>query len=348
MGPCAGGAVYSPALTDLVFMVKNTSHMFVTGPEVVKTVTHEQVTQEELGGALTHASKSGVAHKIFENDIDTLNAVRDAVGYLPASNEERRPPSQMVTDPAGRLVPSLNHVIPSDANVPYDMKQIISKVVDNGVMFEVHEEYAKNIICGFARIGGEVVGVVANQPMALAGCLDIDASVKAARFVRTCDAFNVPIVTLVDVPGFLPGTDQEHDGIIRHGAKLLYAYAEATVPKLTVITRKAYGGAYDVMSSKHLRGDVNLAWPSAEVAVMGAQGAVEILFRKDKGDADAMAKHKSDYEARFSNPYRAAEYGYVDDVIEPSHTRARLARGLETLRNKSISNPKKKHGNIPL
>ena len=347
MGPCAGGAVYSPALTDLIFMVRGTSHMFVTGPEVVRTVTHEEVTQERLGGAEAHASTSGVAHAAFANDMEALQAVRDALSYLPQSCHSA-PPLQRSTDPVDREVASLDHAVPAGATDPYDMKQVVRKIVDNGSLLEVHESFARNIIVGFARIGGEAVGIVANQPMALAGCLDIDASVKAARFVRTCDAFNLPIVTLVDVPGFLPGTAQEHNGIIRHGAKLLYAYAEATVPKLTVITRKAYGGAYDVMSSKHLRGDINLAWPSAEIAVMGAQGAVEVLFKKDKGNAAAMERHKRDYEEKFSNPYVAAGLGYVDEVIEPRHTRMKLARGLRTLRNKEVVNPKKRHGNIPL
>eukprot|EP00271_Cylindrocystis_brebissonii_P011500 TRINITY_DN29341_c0_g1_i1.p1 TRINITY_DN29341_c0_g1~~TRINITY_DN29341_c0_g1_i1.p1 ORF type:complete len:592 (+),score=93.39 TRINITY_DN29341_c0_g1_i1:600-2375(+) len=347
LGPCAGGAVYSPALTDFIFMVNGTSHMFVTGPDVVKQVTHEDVTQDELGGADTHTRKSGVAHGHFPNELDALARIRDLVDFFPLSTREGHPPRlHLTTDPADRRTASLDYVIPRDANLAYDMSEVIEKIVDDGVLFEIMPEYARNIIVGFARMDGRTVGIVANQPMVQAGCLDIDASVKAARFVRFCDCFHIPLLTLVDVPGFLPGLNQEHGGIIRHGAKLLYAYAEATVPKVTVITRKAYGGAYDVMSSKHLRGDVNFAWPTAEIAVMGAKGAVEILHRGK--DREALAAAAADYEAKFANPYHAASLGYVDDVIMPRDTRARVCAELELLKTKVLSNPPKKHSNCPL
>lgn len=342
MGPCAGGAVYSPAMTDFVFMVKNTSHLFVTGPNVVKTVTMEDVTQEELGGAKTHTSKSGVAHLALDNDLAALQAMRAMFDFLPLNNTEQ-PPLRPTTDPTTREAAHLDRIVPADSNTPYDIKSVINSVVDEHDLFEIMPDFAKNIVIGFARLGGRPVGVVANQPAELAGCLDIDASIKAARFVRFCDAFNIPLVTFVDVPGFLPGTQQEHNGIIRHGAKLLYAYAEATVPKLTVITRKAYGGAYDVMSSKHLRGDVNYSWPTGEVAVMGAKGAVEIIFR-NKNVEDETKK----YEDKFANPLSAAQRGFVDDIIQPRTTRRRLCRDLELLRHKKLENPKRKHGNIPL
>ena len=347
MGPCAGGAVYSPAITDFIFMVQDSSYMFVTGPDVVKTVTHETVTAEELGGALTHSSKSGVADLAFENDVEALSKVRHFFNYLPANNKEK-PPVWPTVDPADRIEMSLDTIIPSDPNKPYDMKEVILKVADEGVFFETQVSYAKNIITGFIRIEGSSVGVVANQPMVLAGCLDIDASKKAARFIRFCDAFNIPVLTFVDVPGFMPGTSQEYGGIIKHGAKLLYAYAECTVPKVTVITRKAYGGAYDVMSSKHLRGDVNLAWPTAEIAVMGPKGAVEIIFRKDIGDVEKIAARTEEYRKKFANPFIAGKRGYIDDVIMPHSTRKRVARSLAMLKNKSIENPWRKHGNIPL
>ncbi|KAL2653802.1 hypothetical protein R1flu_021930 [Riccia fluitans] len=343
MGPCAGGAVYSPALTDFVFMVRGTSNMFVTGPDVVKQVTQEEVTQEELGGPKVHTRKSGVAHGAFDNELDALARIRDLVDYLPSSNREcssRRP----TNDSPDRRSASLDYLIPADSSTPYDMLEVLEKVVDGMELFEIMPEYARNIIVGFARMDGETVGVVANQPLANAGCLDIDASVKAARFVRFCDCFNIPIVTFVDVPGFLPGVSQEHGGIIRHGAKLLYAYAEATVPKVTVITRKAYGGAYDVMSSKHLRGDCNLAWPSAEIAVMGAKGAAEILYRGKNNIEQAI----SEYENKFNNPYVAASLGYIDDIIRPQDTRARICAELKALRGKVQENPKKKHSNCPL
>jgi len=343
MGPCAGGAVYSPAMTDFTMMVKDTSYLFVTGPEVVKTVTHEEVTQEELGGAKTHSTISGVAHLAFENDIEALIRVRELVDFLPLSNKQQ-PPSRPCSDTRFRQEESLDLLVPPDPNKPYDMKEVISKVIDEGDFYEIQPAYAKNIIAGFARMEGRSVGIIANQPQELAGCLDIDASVKAARFVRFCDAFNIPILTFVDVPGFLPGVDQEHNGIIRHGAKLLYAFAEATVPKITVITRKAYGGAYDVMSSKHLRGDVNLAWPTAEIAVMGAKGAVEIIFR---GSKDIPAR-TDEYNRRFANPMVAANRGFLDDVISPMTTRTRICEELESLQHKDIKNPWKKHGNIPL
>jgi propionyl-CoA carboxylase beta chain len=347
MGPCAGGAVYSPAMTDFIFMVKDSSYMFVTGPDVVKTVTHEVVTAEELGGAVTHTTKSGVADLAFENDVEALLQLRRFMDFLPSSNREK-PPVRLTSDPADRNEPSLDTLVPANPNKPYDMKELILKVVDDGDFFEIQPDFARNIIVGFGRMQGSTVGFVANQPMVLAGCLDIDSAVKAARFVRFCDAFNIPIVTFVDVPGFLPGTAQEFNGIIRHGAKLLFAYAEATVPKVTVITRKAYGGAYDVMSSKHLRGDVNYAWPSAEIAVMGPKGAVEIIFRQDIGDAAKIEARTEEYRQKFANPFVAGARGYVDDVIMPHGTRRRICRALSMLRNKQLENPWKKHDNIPL
>ncbi|MGA8758509.1 MAG: acyl-CoA carboxylase subunit beta [Stellaceae bacterium] len=347
MGPCAGGAVYSPAMTDFIFMVKDTSYMFVTGPEVVRTVTHESVTQEELGGALTHTSRSGVADRAFANDVEALLELRRFIDFLPASNRVQ-PPLRPTADPRDRAEPSLDTLVPSNPNKPYDMKELILKVVDEGDFFEVQPDFARNIVVGFARIEGSPIGIVANQPMVLAGCLDIDSSRKAARFVRFCDCFNIPIVTFVDVPGFLPGTAQEYGGIIKHGAKLLFAYAEATVPKVTLITRKAYGGAYDVMSSKHLRGDLNFAWPSAEIAVMGPKGAVEIIFRADLGDTAAIEARTEEYREKFANPFVAASRGFIDDVIPPRDTRRRLARALAMLRGKQLSNPPKKHDNIPL
>jgi len=347
MGPCAGGAVYSPAMTDFIFMVKDSSYMFVTGPDVVKTVTNEVVTQEELGGAITHTTKSSVADLALENDIEALLATRDFFDFLPLSNREHVP-ARPTEDPYDRLDHSLDTLIPDSANKPYDMKELINKVVDEGDFFELQPNHAANIIIGFGRIEGRTIGIVANQPMVLAGCLDINSSKKAGRFVRFCDAFDIPIVTFVDVPGFLPGTAQEHNGIIKHGAKLLFAYAEATVPKITVITRKAYGGAYDVMSSKHLRGDFNYAWPTAEIAVMGAKGAVEIIFRKDIGDPEKIAARTAEYEARFANPFVAASKGFIDEVIMPHSTRKRIATGLRKLRNKNLENPWKKHDNIPL
>ena len=347
MGPCAGGAVYSPAITDFVFMVRNTSYMFVTGPEVVKTVTHETVTHEELGGASTHSSRSGVADGAFDNDIDALLNLRRFFDFLPLSNRAD-PPEREAVDPADRVELSLDSLIPDNSNKPYDMHELITKVLDDGDFFELKPDYAGNIITGFGRMEGLTVGVVANQPMVLAGCLDIQSSVKAARFVRFCDAFSIPILTFVDVPGFLPGTAQEYGGIIRHGAKLLYAYAECTVPKVTVITRKAYGGAYDVMASKHLRGDVNLAWPTAEIAVMGPKGAVEIIFREDIGDEEKIAQRTEEYRQKFANPFVAGHRGFIDDVILPRDTRRRLCRSLSMLRNKQLDNPWRKHGNIPL
>ncbi|GBG66006.1 hypothetical protein CBR_g54985 [Chara braunii] len=343
MGPCAGGAVYSPALTDFTFMIKGYSHMFVTGPEVTRSVTHEVVTQEQLGGAVSHTTKSGVAHGAFDNELDALARLRDFIDFLPLSNREA-PPRRAFDDPPDRLIPSLDFVVPREETVPYDMKEILEKVVDDGDIFEIMPDFAPNMIVGFARMEGATVGLVANQPNYLAGCIDIDAAVKAARFVRFCDCFEIPIVTFVDVPGFLPGTAQEYGGIIRHGAKLLYAFGEATVPKVTVITRKAYGGAYDVMSSKHLRGDANFAWPSAEIAVMGAKGAVRILFSGSK-DMDGAAQ---EYKEKFSNPYIAAGLGYLDDVIYPRDTRSRICDELRRLRTKKLKNPPKKHGNIPL
>ena len=347
MGPCAGGAVYSPSMTDFIFMVKDSSYMFVTGPEVVKTVTHEEVTAEELGGAVTHTTKSGVADLAFENDVEALMMTRRLVGYIPGSNRDK-PPVVPSVDPADRLDYSLDTLVPDNPNQPYDMKELIVKMVDDGDFFELQPDYAKNIIIGFARMEGAPVGIVANQPLVLAGCLDIKSSIKAARFVRFCDAFNIPVVTLVDVPGFMPGTAQEYGGIIKHGAKLLYAYAECTVPKVTLITRKAYGGAYDVMSSKHLRGDVNFAWPSAEIAVMGPKGAVEIIFREEKNDAEKIAEREAMYKQRFANPFVAGARGFIDDVIMPHETRKRVCRSLAMLKDKQLENPWRKHGNIPL
>ncbi|MFN3464814.1 MAG: acyl-CoA carboxylase subunit beta [Terricaulis sp.] len=347
MGPCAGGDVYSPAMTDFIFMVKDTSYMFVTGPDVVKTVTNEVVTAEELGGARVHASKSGVVDGAYENDFETLTQMRRLIDFLPLSNREK-PPTRPHFDDVTREETSLDRLIPDNPNKPYDMKELVEKVADEGDFFEIGSEFGKNILTGFVRLDGSTVGIVANQPMVLAGVLDIDASRKAARFVRFCDAFNIPIVTFVDVPGFLPGTKQELGGLIKHGAKLLFAYGEATVPKVTVITRKAYGGAYDVMSSKHLRGDVNYAWPSAEIAVMGAKGAVEIIFRADIGDPEKIAARTKEYSDRFANPFVAASLGYVDDVIMPRETRKRIIRALGTLKNKKLENPWKKHDNIPL
>ncbi len=347
MGPCAGGAVYSPAMTDFIFMVKDTSYMFVTGPDVVKTVTNEVVTAEELGGASTHTRKSSVADGAFENDVEALIEVRRLVDLLPQNNRQK-PPVRPFFDDVNRLEPSLDTLIPDNANSPYDMKELILKLADESDFFEIQENFAKNILTGFIRLEGSTVGVVANQPMVLAGCLDIDSSRKAARFVRFCDAFEIPILTLVDVPGFLPGTSQEFGGVIKHGAKLLFAYGEATVPKVTVITRKAYGGAYDVMASKHLRGDFNYAWPTAEIAVMGAKGATEIIHRADLGDPEKIASHTKDYEARFANPFVAAEKGFIDEVIVPQSTRKRVCRAFASLRGKSLQNPWKKHDNIPL
>ena len=347
MGPCAGGAVYSPAMTDFIFMVKDSSYMFVTGPDVVKTVTNEVVTQDELGGAVTHTTKSGVADVAFDNDIDTLLATRDFFDFLPLSNRHPQP-ERPCTDPWDRIDDSLDTLIPDSASRPYDIHELIRKVVDDSDFFELQPAHAANIIIGFGRVEGRTVGIVANQPMVLAGVLDIKSSKKAARFVRFCDAFDIPILTFVDVPGFLPGVAQEHDGIIKNGAKLLFAYAEATVPKITIITRKAYGGAYDVMASKHLRGDLNYAWPTAEIAVMGAKGAVEIIFRKDIGDPEKIADRTADYEARFANPFVAASKGFIDEVIMPHSTRRRIALGLRKLRDKQLENPWKKHDNIPL
>jgi propionyl-CoA carboxylase beta chain len=347
MGPCAGGAVYSPAMTDFIFMVKDSSYMFVTGPDVVKTVTNEVVTAEELGGAGTHTRKSSVADGAFENDVEALAEIRRLVDFLPLSNREK-PPVRPFFDDVTRIEDSLDTLIPDNANAPYDMKELIHKLADEGDFFEIQEAFARNIVTGFVRLEGSTVGVVANQPMVLAGCLDIDASRKAARFVRFCDAFEIPILTLVDVPGFLPGTAQEYGGVIKHGAKLLFAYGEATVPKVTVITRKAYGGAYDVMSSKHLRGDFNYAWPTAEIAVMGARGATEILYRSELGDAEKIAARTRDYETRFANPFVAAEKGFIDEVISPHSTRLRVCRAFASLRGKRLQNPWKKHDNIPL
>lgn len=343
MGPCAGGAVYSPAITDFTFMIKDTSFLFVTGPDVVKSVTNETVTQEELGGAKTHTTKSGVAHRAFENDIDGLAQLREFISFLPASANSA-PAARDTVDPVDRVIPVLDDIVPADSTKAYNIKEIIQKVIDEENFFEIAPDYAKNLVVGFARLGGRTVGIVANQPSVASGCLDINSSVKGARFVRFCDAFNIPIVTFVDVPGFLPGTAQEYGGIIRHGAKLLYAYAEATVPKLTVITRKAYGGAYDVMSSKHLRGDVNYAWSSAEVAVMGAKGAVAILHRGH----DNLAEKEAEYVQKFSNPFPAARRGFVDDIIVPRDTRKRLIGDLKMLATKKLTNPPRKHGNIPL
>ncbi|NPA38102.1 MAG: acyl-CoA carboxylase subunit beta [Chlorobi bacterium] len=346
MGPCAGGAVYSPALTDFIFMVNRSSYMFVTGPDVIKTVTHEEVTKEELGGAMTHNSKSGVAHFIGDDDEHTLMMIRELLSFLPSNNLED-PPVVPTTDDPERTDESLQDFIPADPNKPYDMKVLIKSVVDNNHFFEVMPNYAQNILIGFARFNGQAVGIVANQPNYLAGVVDINSSAKAARFVRFCDAFNIPLVTFVDVPGFLPGTVQEYGGIIKHGAKLLYAYAEATVPKITIITRKAYGGAYDVMASKHLGADVNYAYPTAEIAVMGPEGAVNIIFRGDK-DEKAKQERVEDYRKNFANPYRVAELGYIDEVIYPKDTRLKLIQALDMTKNKSESNPPKKHGNIPL
>lgn len=347
MGPCAGGAVYSPAITDFIFMVKDSSYMFVTGPDVVKTVTNEIVTAEELGGAITHTKKSSVADGAFENDVEALTEVRRLFDFLPLSNREK-PPVRPFFDEPSRIEASLDTLIPANPNQPYDMKELITKIADEGDFYETQEDFAKNILTGFVRMEGTTIGVVANQPIVLAGCLDIDASRKAARFVRFCDAFEIPILTLVDVPGFLPGTSQEYGGVIKHGAKLLFAYGEATVPKVTVITRKAYGGAYDVMASKHLRGDFNYAWPTAEIAVMGAKGATEIIHRSDLNDAKKIAQHTSDYEERFANPFVAAERGFIDEVIIPGSTRRRVCRAFASLRGKSLKNPWKKHDNIPL
>jgi acetyl-CoA carboxylase carboxyltransferase component len=351
MGPCAGGAVYSPALTDFIFMVRNSSYMFVTGPDVVKAVTHEDVSFEDLGGASVHAEKSGVCHVAGENEADTLYLVRMLLGYLPQNNMEDAPHLQISDDPL-RMDDALDAIVPESPDKPYDIKEVIRLVADGGQFFEIHENFAANVVVGFARLGGHSVGIVANQPAVLAGVLDIDASEKAARFVRFCDCFNIPIITFEDVPGFLPGTHQEHNGIIRAGAKLLYAYCEATVPKLTVITRKAYGGAYCVMSSKHIRGDVNYAWPSAEIAVMGPDGAVNIIARKELEAAPDPVKRKAElvaeYREKFANPYVAAQRGFIDDVIEPRETRPRLINALEMLQNKRDSNPPKKHGNIPV
>ncbi|QDU56824.1 acyl-CoA carboxylase subunit beta [Aeoliella mucimassa] len=347
MGPCAGGAVYSPAMTDFIFMVKDSSYMYVTGPEVVKTVTHEEVTHEELGGAITHSTKSGVADRAFEDDVEALAMVRRFINYLPASNRTP-PPHRPTPDPADRVEVSLDTLVPSSPTKPYDMKELILKIVDDTDFFELQPEHAKNIITGFARMEGNPVGIVANQPLVLAGCLDIRSAIKAARFVRFCDCFNIPILTFVDVPGFMPGTAQEYGGIIKHGAKLLFAYAEATVPKITLITRKAYGGAYDVMASKHLRGDVNLAWPSAEIAVMGPKGAVEIIFREERDNPERVAELTEEYRQKFANPFIAGKRGFIDDVIMPRLTRGRICRSLAMLRDKRLENPWRKHGNIPL
>jgi len=353
MGPCAGGAVYSPAITDFIFMTRETSYMFVTGPEVIKTVTHEEVTKQELGGAMTHNATSGVAHFVSRDDAECLAMIRELMSFLPSNNLED-PPRKVSSDPANRREESLNTLVPEDRQKPYDMKDAIHAIVDNGYLFEVHEHFAKNIVVGFARLDGRPVGIVANQPAFLAGVLDINASVKGARFVRFCDAFNIPLVTFEDVPGFLPGTQQEFGGIIKHGAKLLYAFAEATVPKITVITRKAYGGAYCVMSSKHIRTDANFAWPMAEIAVMGPEGAVNIVYKRELDKAPESEREKlrqekiAEFRDRFANPFVAAERGYIDAVIEPAETRARIITALRALENKKDTNPRKKHGNIPL
>lgn len=347
MGPCAGGAVYSPSMTDFIFMVKNSSYMFVTGPDVVKAVTHENVSHEELGGAVTHTAKSGVADLAFENDVEALLEVRRFFEFLPLSNREK-PPFKETSDAPDREIPSLDTLIPQNSSQGYNMKDLIYKVVDEEHFFEIQPEFAGNIIVGFARIGGYPVGIIANQPLVLAGCLDIDSSRKAARFVRFCDCFNIPLVTFVDVPGFLPGKAQELGGIIKHGAKLLFAFAEATVPKITIITRKAYGGAYDVMSSKHLRGDVNLAWPTAEIAVMGSKAAVEIIFRNEIENKEKVEAYTKEYHEKFAHPFVAASRGYIDDIIQPRSTRKRIWRSLQMLKNKSLENPWKKHDNIPL
>lgn len=351
MGPCAGGAVYSPAITDFIIMVKNTSYMFVTGPKVVKTVTHEDLTPEDLGGASIHSTKSGVAHFTAENDLEAMNLVKKLLTYIPSNNSEE-PPFVETDDPYDRENEDLQYIIPANPNQPYDIKKVIKSIADNGEFLEVHEDYAGNIVVGFIHLGGRSIGVIANQPAVLAGVLDVDSSKKAARFIRFCDSFNIPLLTLEDVPGFMPGKDQEWGGIISNGAKLLYAYCEATVPKVTVITRKAYGGAYDVMSSKHIRGDFNFAWPSAEIAVMGAKGAIEIIFKKqveEASDREEKAKELEDmYNEKFANPYIAASYGYIDDVFEPINTRQRLIEAFNLLENKVDKNPPKKHGNIPL
>ena len=347
MGPCAGGAVYSPAMTDFIFMVEDSSYMFVTGPEVVKTVTHEEVTAEELGGASTHSRKSGVADLTFKNDTEALLMTREFLSYLPQNNKVKS--STVATDdPVEREESSLDTLVPEDPSKPYDIKEVINKIADDGEFFEIQPNYAQNIVIGFTRLNGSTIGVVGNQPLVLAGCLDINASIKGARFIRFCDAFNIPIWTLVDVPGFMPGTSQEHGGIIKHGAKLLFAYAEATVPKVTLITRKAYGGAYDVMSSKHIRGDVNFAWPSAEIAVMGPKGAVEIIFKKDIGDEQKIEKRTKEYRTKFANPFIAASRGYIDDIFLPHKTRGKLCHSFEMLNNKKQENPWRKHDNIPL
>ncbi len=350
LGPCAGGAVYSPAMTDFIFMAKKISHMFITGPDVIKTVTHEDVTKEELGGAVTHNTKSGVAHFLAENGRDCLRMIRELLSYLPSNNLED-PPFVPTQDPPNRSDPALKTIVPDNPNKPYDMSEIIRAVVDDRLFFEVQREFARNMLVGFARLGGRSVGIVANQPAFLAGCLDIDASIKAARFVRFCDCFNIPIITFVDVPGFLPGVNQEYGGIIKHGAKLLYAFCEATVPKITIITRKAYGGAYVVMSSKHIRGDINFVYPTGEIAVMGPEGAVNIIFRAEIESAGGNGERErlvADYRKTFANPFMAAELGYIDEIIAPEETRPRLIRSLEILQNKRDKNPPKKHGNIPL
>ena len=347
MGPCAGGAVYSPAITDFIFMVRNSSYMFVTGPDVVKTVTNESVSSEDLGGAKTHTSKSSVADLAFDNDILALREVRKLLSFLPSNNRSKTPSRKVIDDP-NRLESSLDNLIPNNANIAYDMKELILKIADENDFFELQKDFARNILIGFIRLDGDTIGVVANQPKVLAGCLDVDSSRKAARFVRFCDAFNIPILTLVDVPGFLPGTQQEYGGIIKHGAKLLFAYGEATVPKVTIITRKAYGGAYDVMSSKHLRGDKNYAWTSAELALIGAKGAVEIIYRSDLEDKEKILNKTKQYEERFANPFIAAEKGYIDEVIMPRSSRKRLVRAFKSLKGKKIANPWKKHDNIPL
>ena len=351
MGPCAGGAVYSPAITDFIVMVEKTSYMFVTGPDVIKTVTHEEVTKEELGGAMTHNSTSGVAHFIAHNDEECLLLLRELFSFIPSNNLED-PPHRAANDPWDRVEEALNTMVPSESNVPYDMKDIIHAVVDENYFFEVQEHYAKNLVIGFARLDGRSVGIVANQPSYLAGCLDIAGSIKGARFVRFCDAFNIPLVTFEDVPGFLPGTNQEFGGIIKHGAKLLFAFAEATVPKLTVITRKAYGGAYCVMASKHIRTDINFAYPTAEIAVMGPEGAVNIIYRRELAAAEDVSQKRQEkveeFREKFANPYIAAENGFIDEVIEPKYTRRKLITALRMLNTKRDSNPPKKHGNIPL
>ncbi len=347
MGPCAGGAVYSPAMTDFIFMVEDSSYMFVTGPDVVKTVTHEEVTHEELGGAVTHTTRSGVADQAFTNDVEAILQLRRFMDFLPSSCREK-PPHRPTADPIDRAEDALDTLVPDNPNKPYDMKELIEKVVDEGDFFELQPDYAKNIVIGLGRLDGNTVGFVANQPLVLAGCLDIDSARKAGRFVRFCDCFNIPIITLVDVPGFLPGTAQEYGGIIKHGSKLLYAYAEATVPKITLITRKAYGGAYVVMASKHLRGDLNFAWPTAEIAVMGPKGAVEIIFRSDMDDPAKIEERTEEYRTKFANPFVAGARGFIDDVIMPKDTRKRLCRSLAMLRDKKLENPWKKHDNIPL